>query len=120
MTLGNLPSLPSLTAYHANLISAGGGDTSGGGGDTGSFPSGGGGGGTTTTTTTTATPVTNASFNPLSWFGLDFARILFVILGVICIIGAIYLFKPTSEIIAGPARAVGGAVKAGAAGAAAA
>lgn len=32
-------------------------------------------------------------------------RLLFFILGIVCIIGAIYLFKPTSEIVAAPARA---------------
>lgn len=32
-------------------------------------------------------------------------RFLFFILGIVCIIGAIYLFKPTSEIVAAPARA---------------
>lgn len=33
-------------------------------------------------------------------------RLLFFILGIVCIIGAIYLFKPTTELVAGPARAV--------------
>lgn len=32
-------------------------------------------------------------------------RILFIILGLICIAGAIYLYKPTSELIAAPVRA---------------
>jgi hypothetical protein len=32
-------------------------------------------------------------------------RIVLLILGFICVIGAIYLFKPTQEIVSGPVRA---------------
>lgn len=38
-------------------------------------------------------------------------RLVLLIIGLICIIGAIYLYKPTSEIIAAPARAAHGAAR---------
>lgn len=33
-------------------------------------------------------------------------RLVMLILGIICVIGAIYLYKPTQEIVAAPARAI--------------
>ncbi len=37
-------------------------------------------------------------------------RLVFLILGLICVAGAIYLYKPTSELVAAPARAARDAV----------
>lgn len=47
--------------------------------------------------------------------GLDLLRIVILILGIICVIGAIYLFKPTQELVAAPARALAAAAPAAAA-----
>lgn len=63
----------------------------------------------------------SAIFNNLfGGVGSQLLRLVLLILGLICIAGAIYLFKPTSEIIAAPARAAKNAAKAAAAGAVAA
>lgn len=47
--------------------------------------------------------------------GNQLLRIALFLLGLICVIGAIYLFKPTTQIIAAPVNAVKSAAKAGAA-----
>lgn len=44
-------------------------------------------------------------WNPLTWVGDCLLRALLLIIGLLCIAGAIYLYKPTSEIIGAPVRA---------------
>jgi len=46
--------------------------------------------------------------------GTCLLRLVLLIIGLICIAGAIYLYKPTSELIAAPARAARDAVGAAA------
>lgn len=84
------------------------------------------GGGTTNPGANTSTGSNSASGSCSSFFSIFTnplgcaLRLLFFILGIVCVIGAIYLYKPTSEIVAAPIRAAKEGVKAAAVGAAAA
>ena len=88
-----------------------GGDTSGDGGSSGGVsPMSNSGGGTSTTTTSSSGACTGifSFINPLC----SIERFAIFIIGLICIAGAIYLFKPTSQIIATPLNAAKEGVKA--------
>lgn len=58
--------------------------------------------------------VSNVSSGLLGLFGGSLLRIVLLIIGLLCIAGAIYLYKPTSELIAAPARAARDAAVVGA------
>lgn len=106
------------------------GGTGGGGGAPGGGPSltgvvilpGSGGSGSSTTTTGTTTVAGGCQpsiYNLYCLFsgsagviGNQLLRIVFLLLGLIAIIGAIYLYKPTSGLITGPIKAIKGTVKA--------
>ena len=122
-------------AFTLNPIDGGGGDGFGGGfpifgpgpidpgGPGGGGPGYGvtlpGGGGTTTTTTPTATSASwvQSLLNYFTGSGCgvgDFLlRIAFFILGFVCVIGAIYLYKGSNTILQIPGHIVRGTVKAG-------
>lgn len=115
--------------------SPGGGTTIGGGGfpglgpiTIGYNPPGAGGGGITVggggqTTTIQNAPSSSCGYNPLCYLQNLFTstgdlllRLVFLILGLMCVAGAIYLFKPTSVFVTAPVNAVKrGAKAAGAA-----
>lgn len=86
----------------------------------GNLPGGSAGSGSTSASGSGSTASSSADctiWNLWCWVGL---RSVLLILGLICVIGSIYLFKDTRELVAGPVRLVKGTVKAAAETAAAA
>lgn len=101
-------------------IGSGSGGSGGSGGITTNIPVS-----STPTTTTTTTTSSGSSWlqnlgnainflvNPSPAVGSWLLRLALFLLGLICIIGAIYLYKGSNPIMAVPAKALKGVVKAG-------
>jgi hypothetical protein len=101
----------------------GGGSGSGGGSVTVSAPSTATGSTGTTAASTASSGIINSIINSiLNWMvqpgsptGSFLLRLLLFVLGLICIIGAIYLYKGSNPILEIPGKLAHGAVKAGSA-----
>lgn len=121
-TLTTLPSLRIANPFQPHLLpvdSGGGdtnpitsgdtfpGDTSSGGGGGSITPVSSGGSSSSSTSTSSSCGGIFSFINPLC----SIERFAIFIIGLICIAGAIYLFKPTSQIIAGPLNAAKEGIK---------